>query len=215
MGIQETQKQREARRDQEQRREINALTIIPLPLRFLSEWYDLLPRVLPLVSRSPEESRNYIAEDIVQAFLRLWEQRLMRRDEEHVWVRLGGLECYESIPRFANRVEERIKGREEEIRQEGGIKAVIEYWRTRVEDLKCLDDRAVLESRMKTLPAIEHVLSAVALSGCWGVAFERSKENILKIRDEVQGWISRYGSQWDLDKPFGGKLSENCDPVLE
>ncbi|MEE8471353.1 MAG: hypothetical protein V3S51_08490 [Dehalococcoidia bacterium] len=212
MGVLETQKQREARRDQGLQREMNALSIMPLPLKIPAEWYDLLPRLLPLVSRSPEESRYYIAEKTVQAFLQLWEQRLMKRDGDDVWVRLGGLECYESIPKFAEGVDYRIKGRDEEIKAEGGIKAVIEYWRANVEDLRDLDDQAVFKARMKILPAIDYVLSAVALSGAWGVAFQRSKDNIIKIREEVQRWIADNGSQWDLDKPFGGKISESCDP---
>ena len=208
MSEQDTQKERELRREREIRRERNALTIMPLPVRIPSEWYDLLPKVMPLISRSPEESRYFIPEEAAQAFLQMWKQRLMRRDGEHVWVHLGGLECYETIPNFAKGVAHRVKGRDSEIKEKGGLKALIEHWRTNVEELKGLDDKSILEARIQVVRALEPLMSTLALSGAWGSAFERSRENILKIRPVVQKWITEHGRQWDLDEPFGGKLSQ-------
>lgn len=209
MGELETQSQRKLRRDQDLRRERNALTIMPLPVKIPAEWYELLPRVLPLVGRSPQESKFYIADETVQAFRQMWAQRLMTRDGDNVWLRLGGLECYETIPRFARAVENRVKGRDQEVNRQGGLKAVIEYWRTGMEELNGRDDRTVLEARMRVLPSLEHLLSAAALSGAWGTAFERAGENILKIRPTVQGWIAQHGKRWNLDEPFGGKFEES------
>lgn len=209
MGELETQREREIRRDRDLRREKNALTIMPLPVRIPSEWYDLLPKVLPLINRSPEQSKFFMPEATVQAFLQMWKQRLMRRDGEYTWVHLGGLECYETIPNFAKGVEHRIKGRDAEVKEQGGLKGLIQHWRTRVAELNNLDDKAVLEARIGIVHSLEPLMSTLAMSGAWGVAFERSRENILKIRPVVQRWIAQYGKQWNLDEPFGGKLSQS------
>ncbi|MEE8471244.1 MAG: hypothetical protein V3S51_07940, partial [Dehalococcoidia bacterium] len=184
------------------------LTIMPLPVRIPTEWYDLLPKVLPLISRSPEQSKFYMPEETVQSFLQMWKQRLMRRDGEYAWVHLGGLECYETIPNFAKGVEHRIKGRDAEMKERGGLKALIQHWRTSVAGMNDLDDKAVLEARIGIVRTIEPLMSTLALSGSWGAAFERSRENILKIRPVVQRWIAQHGKQWNLDEPFGGKLSQ-------
>lgn len=208
MTEQGTQRERELRRDRELRRERNALTLMPLPVRMPKEWYDLLPKVMPLISRSPDESKYYMAEETAQAFLQMWKQRLMRRDGNDVWVHLGGLECYETIPKFAKGVEQRIKGRDSEIKEQGGLKGLIQHWGAHVEELRSLDDKAVLEGRMRFVRSLEPLMSTLALSGTWGVAYERSRDNILKIRPVVQKWIAEHGRQWNLDEPFGGKLSQ-------
>jgi hypothetical protein len=201
------QRRREIQRERELRKERNALTIMPLPVKIPKEWYELLPKVLPLISRSPQESKYYMPEANVQAFLKMWGQRLMRRDGDYVWVHLGGIECYETIPRFAKAVEEKIKGRDMEIKERYGLKGLLEHWRINVRELNSLDDKSVMEARMRILRSIEPLLSTLALSGAWGGAFERSRENILKIRPVVQKSIAEQGHRWDLDEPFGGKLT--------
>ncbi len=202
------QKLREMRRDRDLRRERNALTIMPLPVSMPIEWYDLLPRVIPLLTHSPNESRFYMPEETVQAFLQMWNQRLMRRDAKNAWVHLGGLECYEMIPNFAKGVAERVKGRDSEMKQVGGLKALINHWRINVSGMQDLDDKAVLEARIQIVHSLEPLMSTLALSGAWGVAYERSRDNILKIRPVVQKWMEQHGKQWNLDEPFGGKLSQ-------
>ena len=204
------QKIRELRREKDLRRERNALTIMPLPVRIPAEWYDLLPRVIALVPNSPNESRFYMPEETTQAFLQMWSQRLMRRDGKDIWVHLGGLECYETIPNFAKAVEQRIKGRDAELKQSGGLKALINQWRSNVLGLQDQDDKAILESRIQLVHALEPLMSTLALSGAWGVAYERARDNILKIRPVIERWMDQHGSQWNLDEPFGGKLSQGA-----
>lgn len=201
------QKQNELQRERELRRERNALTIMPLPVRIPSEWYDLLPRIMPLISRDPSESKFYMPEETIQSFLQMWQQRLMRRDDKEVWVHLGGLECYETIPNFARGVEQRIRSRDAEIKQAGGLKALIHHWRNNVIELHNLDDKTVLEMRIQIMHSLKPLMSTLALSGAWGSAYERSRENILKIRPVIYKWIEQNGRQWNLNEPFGGKLS--------
>jgi hypothetical protein len=202
------QRERELERDRNVRREENALTLMPLPVRIPDEWYSLLPRVLPLVSRSPQESQFYMAEETIRGFLDLWEQRLIGREGNDVWLRLTGPECYETIPTFGKSVDYRIRGRDQEIMDGGGIAALIEHWRTRVKELRDLDDRKVIEARLRLLPALEPLMSEIALSGAWGAAFERAQSGILRIRPQVQEWIARHGAEYDLDQPFGGTLGD-------
>jgi hypothetical protein len=206
MSTQESKSEREVRWERDLRREENALTLIPLPVKLPAETYDLLPRVLPLLPRSPDESPHHVPEQDVQSFLEMWEQRLLKRDEDSVWVNLSGLECWEIIPNFATTVSDALKGRDAEMRQEGGMRASIEYWRSHVEDFKDCDDKTILDRRVHTLRSIAPLLSAVALSGAWGVTYQRSRENIYKIRGKVQDWIDKNGDQWDLDQPFGGMV---------
>ncbi len=207
MNDQELQKQRELHRERELRRERNALTIMPLPVRIPLDWYNLLPNVIPLIPRNPKQSRFYMPEETIQAFMQMWQQRLMRQDGNDVWVHLGGLECYETIPNFSKAVDQRIKGRDAEIKQVGGLKALLNHWRTHVTELQDLDDKATLEARIKIVNALAPLMSTLALSGAWGVAYERSRDNILKIRPVVHRWIEQHGRQWNLDEPFGGKLT--------
>ena len=46
-------------------REVNALTLMPLPVKLLASWYDTLPKVLPLLRRSTEQTHFAMAEDLV------------------------------------------------------------------------------------------------------------------------------------------------------
>lgn len=202
------QRERELERDRSLRREENALTLMPLPVRIPDEWYSLLPRVLPLVSRSAEESQFYMDEQTIRGFLEMWEQRLIGREGDDVWLRLTGPECYERIPTFGKSVDYRIRGRDQEIMDRGGIAALIEHWRMHVEELRHLDDRRVIEARLRVLPALKPLMSEIAMSGAWGVAFERAQNSILKIRHQVQEWIAKHGAEYNLDEPFGGTLSD-------
>jgi len=202
------QHERELERDRDLRREENALTLMPLPVRIPDEWYGLLPRVLPLVSRSAAESQFYMAERTIQDFLTMWKERLIGREGDDVWLRLTGPECYERIPTFGKSVDYRIRGRDQEIMDNGGIAALVEHWRARVEELRHLDGRRVIEARLRLLPALEPLMSEIAMSGAWGVAFERAQNSILKIRPRIHEWIAKHGDEYDLDQPFGGILAE-------
>lgn len=202
------QRQRELQRDRELRRERNALTIMPVPVKIPVDWYVLLPRVLPLVTRAPEDSKYCLPGATAEAFQRMWKQRFMRRDGDYVWVHLGGIECYETIPNFAKNVAERIKARDIETKEKSGLKGLLDHWRLSIADLNNMDDKVVLETRMKILRTLEPLMSTLALSGAWGAAYERSRENILKIRPTVQKWIEQHGKKWDLNEPFGGKLAQ-------
>ena len=213
MNIQETKSERELRWERDLKREQNALTIMPLPLRFPTEWYDLLPKVLHLLSRSPEESKFFIPEEKAQAFLQMWQERLMRRDGDHVWVHLGGVECFQTIPNFARGIENRIRGRDGEIKATGGLKALLEHWRTSIDELQHLDDKAVLETRIQIVRSLEPLMSTLAFSGAWSAAFARAKDNLVNIRPVVQKWAAEHGKQWNLDQPFGGKLDDSENPM--
>ena len=213
MSTQEAKSDRQAKWEREQKRERNALTIMPLPVKFWVAWYDLLPKVLPLVSRSREETKFYIPEDKVEAFLSMWNDRLMRRDEEYVWLHLGGIECFETIPSFARGVEARIRGRDEEVKAAGGLFALVARWRAGVEELKDLMDKDILEERIKIVTSLEPLMSTLAFAGSWGHAHARALENMIQVRPAIQEWIAKFGSQWDLDLPFGGKIAD-CDDLL-
>jgi hypothetical protein len=202
------QRQRELERDRNLRREENALTLMPLPVKIPDAWYSLLPRVLPLVGRSAEESQFYMAEQTIQDFLTMWKERLIGREGDDVWLRLTGPECLERIPIFGKSVDHSIRGRDQEIMDSGGIAALIERWKTRVEELRHLDDRRVIEARLRLLPALEPLMSEIAMSGAWGAAFERAQSGISKIRPRIQEWIAKHGDEYNLDQPFGGTLSE-------
>jgi len=130
----------------------------------------------------------------------------MRRDGDHVWVYLGGLECYEMIPAFSRSIEWRIRGHDLEVKSRGGLKATVELWRTHVRGFSHLNDIQVLEARRNLLHSLESLMSTITLSGCWASAFERARDNILKIRPMIQEWIHTQGKYWDLDQPFGGKV---------
>jgi len=200
-------KERKLMRERQLRRERNALTVMPLPIKIPVEWYELLPRVLPLIGKGSNGSRFYMPEETIEAFQKMWKQRLMRRDGNDVWVHLGGLECYETIPNFTRGVEYRIKGRDAEIKRADGLKALIKHWRDNVKGFDNLDDKAVLEARIQLIHSLEPLMSTLALSSAWGDAYERSRQNILKIRPVIQRWMEQHGNQWNLDEPFGGKLT--------
>jgi hypothetical protein len=202
------QRERELERERSLRWEENALTLMPLPVEMPEVWYSLLPRVSPLVSRSPQESQFYIPEQVLEEFLTMWKQRLTSRAGNIVWLRLTGPECYETIPKFVKSVDHRIRGRDQEIMDRGGITALIEHWRMHVEELRHLEDRTVIEARLRLLAALEPLMSEIAMSGAWGMAFERAQSSIFKIRPQIREWIAKHGAEYNLDEPFGGTLSD-------
>ena len=205
--------ERELRWERDVHREKNALTIMPLPVQFWGEWYDLVPMVLPLVDRTREESEFFIPEEKVQAFLDMWNGRLMRRDPNYVWLHLGGIECFQTIPNFCRGVESRIKGRDQEVKEQSGIKALVERWQTAIEDLGAAAPKDVLEARIKIVNSLEPLMSTLAFGGSWSAAYARAIENILVTRPVIQEWVAKYGDQWNLDLPFGGTL-ENSEDLL-
>ncbi len=205
---------REIEFEREQRREHNALSLMPLPVRIPAEWYHLLPKVLPLVVDSDGESENVLSPDVAKAFLSMWQERLMREDGEYIWLKLGGVEAFETIPSFARAVEIKVKGRDQEIKESGGLKGVIDHWRTSVNELRDEDDKEVLEGRKEILRAIEPLMSTVALSGAWAVSYQRSCENLYRIRESVRDWMDRNRDHYDLDQPFGGRIEATVETRL-
>ncbi len=198
---------REVRRSRELRYEKNALTIMPLPVRIPALLYDLLPKLLALIPAKPDVSQHYIPEEEVNGFLKMWAERLMRREGDHVWIRLGGVESYEAIPQFARKVEALLKARDAETKEQKGLMPLLQHWRTNVPSLAGLDDKATLEARKRMLQDFQPLTSTLTVSAAWGEAFERSRENMVKIRPVLQQWISQHGHEWNLEEPFGGKLS--------
>lgn len=194
-------------------REKNALTIMPLPVQFWLEWYDLVPMVIPLVARTREESKYFIPEEKVQAFLDMWNGRLMRTDANYVWLHLGGIECFQTIPNFAKGLESRIRGRDQEVKEESGLKALVERWQTSIPELAAATPKDLLEARIKIVNALEPLMSTLAFGGSWSSAYARAVENIVQARPAIKDWTAKCGDQWNLDLPFGGTL-ENSEDLL-
>lgn len=200
------QEEREREYQRAIRRERNALTLMPLPVSIPAAWYDLMERVAPLIKQIPQTAPYFMPHQTLDAFLNTWKARLMRRDGNHVWVYLGGLECYDMIPAFSRSLERSIKGFDQDLKVKGGLKATIELWRRYAIGLNNLNDIEVLDARRGMLHSLEALMSTITLSGCWAAAFERARDNILKIRPTVYEWIRTQGRTWDLDQPFGGKV---------
>ncbi len=205
--------EREQQYERSVRHEKNALTLMPLPVQIRAEWYDLMPKVLRMIEDTPDkrfDKKYLVRKEAVDSFIQQWDRRLMTREGngEYVWIHLGGLEAFETIPNFSRAIEAKIKGLDAEMREKGGLKGIIDLWRTGIEELNNLNDMEVLDARKKILYSVESLMSTVTLSGCWAHAFERARDNILKIRPVVENWINTQGRQWDLDKPFGGKIED-------
>jgi hypothetical protein len=199
--------------DREIEQEKNALTIMPLPVRIPALWYDILPRVLPLISRTAEQTECCMPEETIQVFLQRWKQALIRREGNFVWLHLGGVACYEIIPGFVKNVRDKIVHRDTEIKGKHGVKAVTQHWRTCIQELKQLDDEAVLKVRNETLRLLHSDMWHEGLGRAWSFAAERANMNLCKIRPVIQKWIAKYENQCDLDKPFSGRLVESSGPV--
>lgn len=197
----------------ESAREKNALTIMPLPVRIPASWYDLLPKVLPLISQARQPTKSCIAEETTRIFLQRWKQALIRREGSFVWLHLGGVACYEVLPNFVKSVREKIDSRDKEIKGKGGSKALIQHWRTCVEELKQLDDEAVLKCREDMLNLLQPEMWHEGLGRAWSFAAERAHLNFNEIRPAVQKWIYKYESRCDLEKPFSGRLSTSASPA--
>ncbi len=194
-------------------REMNALTIMPLPVRIPASWYDLLPKVLPLIRTTTEHSECCMAEEIIQVFLKKWSRALIRREGNFVWLHLGGVACYEILPEFVKSVRERIIGREREIKEKHGVKAIIQYWRSCINELKEQDDEAVIRARKETLRLLQPEMWHDGLGRAWSFTAQRANVNFASIRPMVQKWISKYQNQCDLDKPFAGRLTAEGRPL--
>ncbi len=195
-------------------REMNALTIMPLPVRIPASWYDLLPKVLPLINRPAEKTKYCMPEETVRIFVLRWNQALIRREDAFVWLHLGGVACYEIIPDFVRGVKEKIAARDKEIKQIGGAKAVIQHWRSSIEELKPLNDDAVLKARNEMLRSLHPDMWHEGLSRAWSFAAERAHMNFDRIRPAVQRWIASYEDRCDLDKPFSGRVSESITSAM-
>ena len=193
--------------------EKNALTIMPLPVRIPALWYDMLPKVLPLIGRMSERDECCMPEETMQVFLRRWKQAFIRREGSFVWLHLGGVACYEIVPNFVKNVRDKIVHRDTELKVKYGVKAVTQHWRTCIQEIKQLDDEAVLRVRNETLHILHPDLWHEGLGRSWSFAAERANMNICNIRPVIQKWIAKYESQCDLDKPFAGRLSESRSTV--
>jgi hypothetical protein len=194
-------------------RETNALTIMPLPVRIPASWYDLLPKVLPLIKQTTERTECYMADETIQIFLNKWNKALIRREGAFVWLNLGGVACYEILPDFVKSIRERIIGREKEIKVKYGTKGVLQHWRSCIKELNERDDAAVLKIRGVTLRLLQPEMWHDGLGRAWSFAAERANVNFSKIRPVVQKWISRHEGSDMLDKPFAGRLTGAARPL--
>jgi hypothetical protein len=199
--------------EKEIEQEKNALTIMPLPVRIPALWYDMLPKVLPLIGRTSEQDKCCMQEETMQVFLRRWKQAFIRREGNFVWLHLGGVACYEIVPNFVKNVRDKIVHRDTEIKGKYGVKAVTQHWRTCIQEIKQLDDDAVLRVRNETLHLLHPDLWHEGLGRAWSFAAERANMNFCNIRPVIQRWIAKYESQCNLDKPFAGRFSESMSPV--
>ncbi len=188
-------------------REVNALTVMPLPVRIPASWYEILPKVMPLISTSSGHTSYSMGEEVVQMFLSRWGKILIRRDGSFVWLRIGGVACYEIIPNFVKGVRHAIDARDAEIAESGGMQAVIQHWRVSVEELRFLDDDAVLRGRNEVLRVLRPEMWHEELGRHWNCAAERAHINFGKIRPAIRKWIAKHENQCNLDEPFGGRLS--------
>jgi hypothetical protein len=82
--------------EKEIEQEKNALTIMPLPVKIPALWYDMLPRVLPLISRTSEQMECCMPEETMQVFIQKWQRVLIRREGNFVWLHLGGVDASRS-----------------------------------------------------------------------------------------------------------------------
>jgi hypothetical protein len=194
-------------------REINALTVMPLPVKLAASWYDTLPKVLPLLRWSTEQTRFFMAEELIDIFLNKWNKILIRRDGDCVWVHLGGVACYEVIPNFIRGVRSRIDSSDEEISAHGGQGAVMEHWRKCIQDLHELGDDAVSAARSEILELIDPDMWNEELGKSWSFAAERAHVNFGKIRPVIKKWIAKYQDRCNLDEPFSGRLSAGKYPT--
>jgi len=188
-------------------REVNALTIMPLPVRIPASWYDILPKVMPLISTYSDQTGYSMGEEVVQMFLKRWGKILIRRDGTFVWMRIGGVACYEIIPNFVKGVRHAIDSCDAEMVEKGGMQAVIQHWRVSLEELRFLDDDAVLKGRNEILRVLRPEMWHEELGRHWNYAAERAHVNFGKIRPVIRKWIAKHENQCNLDEPFGGRLS--------
>jgi hypothetical protein len=202
-------------RESETEQEKNALTIMPLPVRIPALWYDILPRVLPLVTRASEKTEFCMPEETTQIFLQRWKKALIRREGNFVWLHLGGVACYEIIPNFVKSVRDKIIYRDKEIKEKLGVKAVIQHWRTSIKELQHLNDEAILRVRNATLRILQPDTWHEGLGRAWSYAAERANINFCNIRPVIQRWIEKNEEQYELNKPFGGRFTESAVPVMQ
>ena len=194
-------------------REINALTIMPLPVRIPASWYDTLPKVLPLIRWSAEHTRFFMGEELIEIFLKKWRKILIRRDGECVWLHLGGVACYEVIPSFIKGVRLRIDSADREIGEEGGEKAISLHWRRCIGELKDLCDEECMKSRDEILEIIDPEKWNEELGKSWSSAAERAHIHFGKIRPIIKKWVANHEDTCNLDEPFGGRLSAGRYPT--
>ncbi|UCC59452.1 MAG: hypothetical protein JSV02_06765 [Dehalococcoidia bacterium] len=188
-------------------REVNALTVMPLPVKIPVIWYEALPKVLPLLRWSTEHPRFFMAEEIIDVFINKWRKILIRQDGDFVWLHLGGVACYEVIPNFIKGVRDKIDSSDNEISSQGGIQAIVQHWRSCVEGMQDLEDQAVLDARAKILRLLDSEMWNDELGKSWSFAAERAHVNFGKIRPVIKRWIAKYEGRCNLDEPFGGRLS--------
>jgi hypothetical protein len=194
-------------------REINALTVMPLPVKIPANWYDILPKVLPLIRWSNEQTRFFMGEEIIDVFLKKWRKILIRREGNFVWLHLGGVACYEIIPNFVKGVKQRIDSGDSEVSEEGGTVAVANHWRQCIDELKDLDDEAILKARDELLDLIDPEKWNEELGKSWSSAAERAHVNFGKIRPVIKKWVEKHEDRCNLDEPFSGRLTVGRYPI--
>jgi len=194
-------------------REINALTIMPLPVKIGASFYDILPTVMPLIARLDANTNCLMPEDVIQAFLNKWKRIVIRREDSFVWMHLGGVACHEVIPNFVKNVRDSIDQRDGELSDKGGMKALIKHWQSCIEKLNQLDDESVLKARNETLRLCNPDVWHDGLGRSWSNAAERAHINFGKIRPRIKQWIAKHENQYNLDEPFGGRLSRASQTI--
>ena len=173
-------------------KDVNRSTILPLPLKIPAQWYDLLPKVLPLIRETSEEIKYCIRAEAIQSFTQMWSDVFLAREGNFVWLRLGGAACTDTIPRFLTSVEFKIKSRDAEIKKKGGLPALAEHWRESIKELQYLDDKAVLRFRDETLHLLFPKMWYEALNGAWHLSLEKTEEKDETLAKICQ-WLANRG----------------------
>jgi hypothetical protein len=91
--------------------------------------------------------------------------------------------------------------------------AVANHWRQCIDELKDLDDEAILKARDELLDLIDPDKWNEELGKSWSSAAERAHVNFGKIRPVIKKWVEKHEGQCNLDEPFSGRLTVGRCPI--